>query len=112
MHSLLKNRLAPAAAARSVAVRVESARGQIAQPGTEVRLYRAGTRTLLGTRLLDTGSGYDAQSVGLLHFGIPDGVTAVDIETTGVARGRRATTTKRVALADQGPRPVSVQMPR
>ena len=47
--------------------------------GAEIRVYETGTRTLLGTRLLDTGSGYDTQSSLPVHFGLPRG-RSVDIE--------------------------------
>ena len=47
-----------------------------------------GTRTLLGARLVDTGSGYDAQNEMPVHFGVA-GQSRVDVEViypTGKAR--------------------------
>ena len=50
----------------------------------------AGSDRLLGTRLVDTGSGYDAQSDLPVHFGVPGG-QPVDVEVTILVRGRRPT---------------------
>jgi len=57
-------------------------------------VFRAGTRELLGTRLVDSGSGYDAQNDMPVHFGLPEAVR-VDVEVTFPARGRRAPTRTR-----------------
>jgi FG-GAP-like repeat/ASPIC and UnbV len=70
MHFLLRNMLSPDAAARSLAVRVLDDSGRATRSGAEVRLYDSGTRQLLGTRLVDSGSGYDAQSDMPVHFGL------------------------------------------
>jgi hypothetical protein len=78
-HALLRNLLPSADAGRSFQIRVHDPRGRATRVGAEVRLYRTGTRTLLGTRLVDSGSGYDSQSVQPVHFGVPAG-TGVDIE--------------------------------
>ena len=67
---VLKNMLPSDAARRSVRVRVVDAAGRGTRAGAEVRLYEAGTRRLLGARLVDTGSSYNAQSDVPLHFGI------------------------------------------
>jgi hypothetical protein len=87
-HSLLRNLLPAGDARRSLQVRVEDARGRALRPGAEVRLYAAGTRTLLGTRVVDSGTGYDSQSVQPVHFGMPD-LAMVDIEISiPTAKGR------------------------
>ncbi|MDP2959522.1 MAG: ASPIC/UnbV domain-containing protein, partial [Longimicrobiales bacterium] len=57
----------------------------------EVRVYAAGTFEPLGSGLVDTGSGYDAQNDLPLHFGLP-GAAPVDVEVTLVGRGRRIPT--------------------
>ena len=46
------------------------AKGHSTLPGAEVRLYRAGTREVLGGRLVDTGSAYNSQMIIPLHFGL------------------------------------------
>jgi len=74
MHFVLRNLLPRADARRSLSVRVE-------QPGAEVRLFAAGTRRLLGMRLVDSGSGYNAQNDGPVHFGLAK-VEPVDVEVT------------------------------
>ena len=88
MHLLLRNALPPAAARRSIAVRVLDARRRATAAGAEVRVYAAGTRTLIAARLVDSGSGYDAQSDIPLRIGIGD-TARVDVEVTYPAAGRR-----------------------
>jgi hypothetical protein len=62
-----------------------------------VRAYKAGTRTLLGTTMVDTGSGYCSQNLAPVHLGFPT-ADPVDIEvTTLTASGRTIT---RVASVD------------
>jgi hypothetical protein len=94
MHYVMRNVLPPAVAARSLHVRVLDARGMSVLAGAEVRVYRAGTRDAIGTRLLDTGSGYNAQNDMPVHFGLGS-ASAVDVEVIfpgGVRRvGARAT---------------------
>jgi hypothetical protein len=89
-HPLLRNLLERSANARSVEVGVHDERGR-ALPGAEIRVYHAGTRTLLGTRITDTGSGYNSQSVLPVHIGVADAAT-VDIEVIAPARGARTIT--------------------
>jgi hypothetical protein len=92
MHYLLRNVLAPADARRSLRVRVVDGRGRATRAGAEVRLYAAGTRRLLGTRLVDTGSGYDAQNDMPVHFGLAE-ARRVDVEVIWPAGGRRTPVT-------------------
>lgn len=80
-HALLRNRLAEPDAARSLQLFVLDSAGRAVYAGAEVRVYRAGTRTLLGTRLVDSGSGYNAQSELPVHFGLAS-LDLVDIEVT------------------------------
>jgi penicillin G amidase len=94
MHLLLRNMLPPALARRSLSVKVVDARGRSTRAGAEVRLYASGTRRLLGTRLVDSGSGYDAQNDVPVHFGLAD-AGRVDVEVIWPSAGRRARTTKR-----------------
>jgi len=83
-HFLFRNLLPAAAARRSVSILVLDDRGHYTRAGAEVRVYAAGTSRLLGTRLVDTGSGYCSQSAGPVHVGLPDDPAAatVDIEVT------------------------------
>ena len=71
-------------------VRALDARGRATLAGAEVRVYAAGTRRLLGTRLVDSGSGYDAQNDIPVHVGVGT-VSRVDVELT-VPDGRRRRT--------------------
>ena len=66
----MRNELDPGAARRSLSVSVVDTRGRAILPGAEVRVFAAGTHRIIGTRLVDTGSGYDAQSVMPVHFGL------------------------------------------
>jgi FG-GAP-like repeat/ASPIC and UnbV len=94
MHLLLRNVLPPAVAGRSISVRVVDARGRATRAGAEVRLYAAGTRRLLGMRIVDTGSGYDAQNDAPVHFGLASS-GRVDVEVIWPSAGRRVAATKR-----------------
>jgi hypothetical protein len=55
-----------------------------------VRVYAAGTETVVGSALVDSGSGYDAQSDLPVHFGLPGG-QPVDVEVVWPAGGRVVT---------------------
>jgi hypothetical protein len=89
MHSLLRNMLPSRDASRSLRILVVDRGGRATRAGAEVRLYAAGTRRVLGARLVDSGSGYDAQSVMPVHFGIAT-LAPVDVEVVWPAGGRRA----------------------
>ncbi len=88
MHYVLRNDLDTAAAHRALAVRVLDGKGHATRAGAEVRLFAAGTKTLLGTRLVDTGGGYNAQSDMPVNFGLAR-LQNVDVEVTWPSRGRR-----------------------
>ncbi len=94
MQMVWRNVLPPTVARRHVLVDVRDAKG-VVRAASEVRVYRAGTRELLGTRLVDAGSGYDAQSQGPAHFGIPAGVARVDVEITTPGGGKRTVEIRR-----------------
>lgn len=90
-HYLYRNLLPPEQAARSLKVMILNAEGRHSRAGTEVRLYVAGSRTLLGTRLVDSGGGYASQSAAPVHFGLP-ALGLVDVEVTVMGpRGREIT---------------------
>lgn len=80
-HFLYRNLLPPDRARRSLQVLVQDNRGRYTRAGSEVRLYKSGTRDLLGTRLVDTRDGYCSQSALPVHFGINHNGT-VDVEVT------------------------------
>ena len=90
MHYLVQNLLRPEFNWHSLQVRVLDGEGHATRAGAEVRVYAAGTERLLGTRLVDTGSGYDSQSDLPVHFGLP-GAQPVDVGVTIVGRGERRT---------------------
>jgi hypothetical protein len=90
MHSLMRNMLPSDAAARSLHVRVVDARGNAVLAGAVVRLYSMGTRTVLASRLVDSGSGYNAQNDMPVHFGLGT-ASVVDIEVVFPAAGQRVT---------------------
>lgn len=80
-HMLFRNRLPPSLRQRGLNVLVLDARGRYTRAGSEVRAYKAGTRTLIGTRLVDTGSGYCSQNLAPVHFGLP-AAEPIDLEVT------------------------------
>ena len=91
VHYLYRNRLAPALRQQSVSVMVLDERGRFTRAGSEVRVYKAGTRTLLGSGMVDTGSGYCSQNMMPVHVGL--GVSdAVDVEVTSLTKGGRKVT--------------------
>ena len=87
MHLLMRNAL-PAADARSIHVRVSDAQNRSMRAGAEIRVYAAGTRRLLGARVVDSGSSYDAQSDIPEHVGVGS-QARVDVEVIWPAAGVR-----------------------
>jgi hypothetical protein len=86
-HAVLANVLPDSVARRSLSIRVLDGRGHATRAGAEVRVFTA-ARKLLATRLVDAGSGYDAQSDIPLHIGLPSS-EPVTIEVTWSAAGKR-----------------------
>jgi hypothetical protein len=104
-HPLYRNTLPADRAKRSIQIAVVDARGRATRAGSEVRAYAAGTRTLLGTGLVDTGSGYCSQNVMPVHIGLPS-AGKIDLEVTTMSRtGRKIT---RVSGVSPGIRQVRV----
>ena len=64
-------------------------KGRATLAGAEVRVFAAGTTRLIGARLVDSGSGYDAQNDMPVHVGVPAGVSRVDVQVI-VPRRRQA----------------------
>ena len=95
-HYLWRNLLPPERAGRSLQVMVVDEQGRYTKAGSEVRIYSPGSRQVLGTRLVDTGSGYCSQNVIPVHFGLPT-EGPVDIEVTSMSKsGRQVTRVPRV----------------
>jgi len=91
MHLVFQNLLRPEFVGHSLRIRVLDATGRAARPGAEVRVYAAGTDRLLSTSLVDSGSGYDAQSDLPVHIGLP-GAQPVDVVVTTIVGGVRRET--------------------
>ena len=90
MHLIFRNMLDPAKAARSIAVHVVDSTGRSTRAGAEVRVFARGTRRLITMRLVDTGSGYNAQNDMPVRIGLPS-TDPVDVEISWPANGRRVT---------------------
>ena len=103
MHLIMRNMLPAADAARSVQVKVVDSKGRSIRAGAEVRAYAAGSRRLIGSRLVDSGSGYDSQNDMPVHFGVPSGVSRVDVQVIVPRRGTRTPIWQRgVAIGRRG----------
>lgn len=68
-HPLWRNAATPRG--RSIAIDVADRNARRTRAGSEVRAYRAGTRELLSSALVDSGSGYCSQSEMPVHLSIP-----------------------------------------
>jgi len=87
-HPLLRN--TSVMRGRSIAVEVTDANARRTRAGSEVRAYRAGTRELLSSALVDAGSGYCSQSDVPVYLGIAQEWTGrVDIEVITLMGGVR-----------------------
>ncbi len=112
MHLVLRNALPPAVARRSVTVRVLDSQGRTLRAGAEVRVYAAGTRNLLAMRLVDTGSGYNAQNDVAVHVGLAS-AGLVDVEVTWPAQGvRTVARVERVVVGGAAAARVNVRVGR
>jgi len=86
-------------------------RGNSTKPGSEVRLFEPGTRTCLGSRIIDTGGGYCSQNIMPVHFGLPK-EGPVDVEVTSFSRsGRKTTRVAGVSSAQLPNRLLTVKVP-
>ena len=63
--------------------------GRATLAGVEVCVFAAGTTRLVGARLVDSGSGYDAQNDLPVHVGVPAGVARVDVQVIAPRNGTR-----------------------
>jgi hypothetical protein len=110
-HYLFRNRLPAGRARRSLSIDVVDARGRHTKAGAEVRIYRAGTRTLISSGLVDSGSGYCSQNMMPVH--VATGAAArVDVEVTTMSNtGRRVTKASGIDPS-KAARPLLVRTPR
>jgi hypothetical protein len=76
-----RNRLSADRTRGSLTIDVVDARSRHTKAGAEVRVYAAGTRRLVSSALVDTGSGYCLQNVMPVHLGTGD-APRVDVEVT------------------------------
>ena len=67
----MQNLLRPEFAGHSLRVKVLDGEGRSTRAGAEVRMFVPGGQEVLATGIMDTGSGYDAQSDLPIHFGVP-----------------------------------------
>ena len=87
-HPLLRN--TAAMRGRSLAVEVTDPNARRSRAGSEVRAYRSGTRQMLSSGLVDSGSGYCSQSDLPVHLAVAsDWKGKVDIEVITIAGGTR-----------------------
>jgi hypothetical protein len=87
-HPLLRN--TATMRGRSIAVEITDPNARRTRAGSEVRAFRAGTRQLLSSALVDSGSGYCSQNEMPVHLGIPSEWTGrIDIEVITLAGGTR-----------------------
>jgi hypothetical protein len=91
-HVIMRNLLLGADAARGLHVRVVDLKGSATRAGSEVRVFEAGTTRLVGARIVDTGSGYDAQNDLPVHVGVPSGIARVDVQVIVPKGGKRVPT--------------------
>jgi len=96
-NAMFRNLLPPVQAVRSLQVLVLDSNGHSTCAGAEVRLYEAGTRKVVGGRIVNAGGGYTSQGQTPVHFGLGD-VKRVDVEVTALTPGGRKIT--RVANVD------------
>jgi hypothetical protein len=109
-HYLFRNDLDPEVAARSIQVLVLDENGHYTRAGSEVRVYRADSDELVGLRLVDTGSGYNAQNAKPVHIGMPEPVE-IDVHVTVLGPdGRRTEIFRNVDWRALGGRPFVVNV--
>lgn len=94
----------------SIQVSVVNGDGHQVMAGSEVRVYRSGSDELLGTRLVDTGSGYNSQNSKPVHIATL-GAETVDIEVSSMsATGRRLTYFREVDVSGLSNKPFEARV--
>jgi hypothetical protein len=110
-HFLFRNVLPASRARQSIQVLVLDEHGHHTRAGSEVRVYAPGTRNVLGSRLVDSGSGYCSQSVMPVHIGLggaAGNAGKVDVEVTAMTKRGRTITRVTNVNPDTLPRRVLV----
>jgi len=107
-HPLLRN--TSTMRGRSIAVEVTDRNARRTRAGSEVRAFRAGTRQLLSSSLVDSGSGYCSQSDMPVHLGIAsEWKGRVDIEViTMRGNARHASIVRNIDPAAYKGRPLRI----
>ena len=107
-HPLLRN--TSTMRGRSIAVEVTDPNARRSRAGSEVRAYRAGTRQLLSSALVDSGSGYCSQSDVPVHLGIgADWTGKIDLEVvTLLGNERKASVVRGIDPKDYSGRYVRI----
>jgi hypothetical protein len=98
-HFVFRNTLPEAVRRRSLSVTVLDAKGHHTRFGAEVRLLDT-AGTVIATRQVMTGGGYNMQSTAPVHFGLAK-VEPVTVEVTFMSKdGRKKQTVDRINPAD------------
>ena len=109
-HYLFRNLPGDEGRRRSLQVLVLDGKGHYTRAGSEVRIYEAGTRNLLGTRIVETGSGYGSHNAVPVHFGLGD-EGRVDVEITTMTRkGRKVARLSNVDPGSQSGAVITVKV--
>ncbi|MFC1783613.1 CRTAC1 family protein [Planctomycetota bacterium] len=82
-HHIIRNLLPAPQAANYLKVMVVDAKGRHTRAGAEIRLFATGSEKLLATRIVNPGSGYNAQCVMPQHFGLQKN-EPLDVEITSM----------------------------
>ncbi len=99
-HYVLLNLMPAERRGRSLKVMVLNENGIHTRAGSEIRLFKRDTRDLIGTRMIETGSDYNCQSVMPVHFGLHT-TASVDVEVTLMTGdGRKITLLRNVDPRD------------
>lgn len=87
-HPLYRNDLDPARAGRSLQIGVVDTEGRWTRAGATITV-QSESGDWVGSRVLDSGGGYNAQSVMPTHVGLPPGVERVSVTVTWFERGQK-----------------------
>ena len=100
MHWLLRNVLAPSAATRAINLRLLDAAGRSTLAGTAVTVQVGANQTDARrlTRLVDGGSGYNAQNDAPLHVVVPDAREVTLVVTVRTSDGMTSTSRQPLVL--------------
>ena len=97
MHWLLRNTLAAPPNTHSLQVKAVDEDGRSTLAGAEVSLYINGSQVFLAKRLVDAGSGYNAQNEAPVHFAVRE-VSRVYLQARVRRPGRERVHTSSVAI--------------